>query len=374
MAEFIVALSEFDRTRLWAELGHRDLFTYLKRELGLSSGAAFYRKTAARLVQRFPRVIEPLRDGRLCLMSMAELAKVLTRENEADVLPRFFGRSRREAAAVAVELKPVESPPMREVVTQVTESVSRAAPDAAALASTPDFLPVECRAATPQPTVIAGFDRMARIEPLTAALRRVHFTTTQAFLDKLEAARNGMSHARPAATTEQVLEFALDVLLKEQARRHGFADRPLRKPRLSKSDHIPADVKRAVFLRDGGCCQWRVEAGGVCGSRKWIEYDHIDPKANGGLPTVENVRLLCRFHNQRSARLVFGDAWMDRFTNGTGVGEPVAVYRVVTLGQGFRASAPGRGRRSRPRSLRIRALVGARRAPAGLTRATASTP
>jgi hypothetical protein len=29
---------------------------------------------------------------------------------------------------------------------------------------------------------------------------------------------------------------------------------------------------------------------------------------------VENGRLACAVHNQRAARLAFGDAWMDRFT------------------------------------------------------------
>jgi hypothetical protein len=46
------ALAEFDRQRRWVELGHSSLFYFLHRELGLSKGAAFYRKTAAELIQR----------------------------------------------------------------------------------------------------------------------------------------------------------------------------------------------------------------------------------------------------------------------------------------------------------------------------------
>jgi hypothetical protein len=41
--EFLVALADFDRRRLWLELGHSSLFYFLHRELGLSKGAAFYR-------------------------------------------------------------------------------------------------------------------------------------------------------------------------------------------------------------------------------------------------------------------------------------------------------------------------------------------
>src|SRR4051794_27715912 len=71
--EFLLALADFDREERWKELGYPSLFTHLHRELGLSKGAAFYRMTAARLVQRIPEVIEPLRDGRLCILKILHI-------------------------------------------------------------------------------------------------------------------------------------------------------------------------------------------------------------------------------------------------------------------------------------------------------------
>ncbi len=38
LAEFLLALADFDRERCWVELGHASLFYYLHRELGLSKG------------------------------------------------------------------------------------------------------------------------------------------------------------------------------------------------------------------------------------------------------------------------------------------------------------------------------------------------
>src|SRR5512145_797302 len=101
MADFLVALADFDDRRLWMKLGHASLFTFLHRELGLSKGASHFRKTAAELIQRFPEVVPPLRDGRLCISSIVELAKVMTPENRAEVLPRFFHASKQEAKVVA---------------------------------------------------------------------------------------------------------------------------------------------------------------------------------------------------------------------------------------------------------------------------------
>ncbi len=64
LADFLLTLADFDR-RVWVELGYSGLFMFLHRELGLSKGAAYYRKVAAELIQRVPEIIEPLRDGRL---------------------------------------------------------------------------------------------------------------------------------------------------------------------------------------------------------------------------------------------------------------------------------------------------------------------
>ena len=101
------------------ELGHSSLFYFLHRELRLSKGAAQYRKVAAELIQEVPGVVEPLRDGRLCLTSIIEAAKVVTAENWETVLPRFYGLSRREAMEVVAALQPHPAPPARTVVTSV---------------------------------------------------------------------------------------------------------------------------------------------------------------------------------------------------------------------------------------------------------------
>src|SRR5438445_10477305 len=138
MAEFLVALAEFDSRKSWVELGHASLFYFLHRELGLSKGAAHYRKTAAELVRKYPEIVEPLRDGRLCITTIVQLAKVLTPENRREVLPRFFQTSKREAMFVAAELQPEAAAPHRVLVTSAEPSrvvVTSAAPSLAPAAA-----------------------------------------------------------------------------------------------------------------------------------------------------------------------------------------------------------------------------------------------
>ncbi len=159
-------------------------------------------------------------------------------------------------------------------------------------------------------------------EPLTSDLRRLHVTVSKRFIDKLESARAGQSHAQPDATAEQVLEAALDLLLAHQARRRGAATTPRKAARPAKPDHVPAAVRRAVWARDQSRCTWPLAAGGTCDSTLRLEIDHVVPRARGGAPTVSNLRILCAVHNALAARQVYGDAWMDRFTGRAGEGKP----------------------------------------------------
>jgi 5-methylcytosine-specific restriction endonuclease McrA len=294
MADFLVALAEFDRQRLWVQLGFANLFDFLHRELGLSRGSAHYRKVAAQLVQRFPEVVEPLRSGMLCITAVLELAKVVTPENRADVLPKFFHPSKQEAKAVAVEIRPVEVVPRKEMVTTLP-LVPRVPAGV--------VQPVELDRAVelgvselPKGTSLPMFtrpERGASFEPLTPELRRLHMTVTKTFLDKLESARNGQVHAHPGASAEKVLEAALDLLLARQAKRRAEVKTPHRNPRPSKNPgHVPAAVKRAVWARDEGKCRFPIDSGGICGSTLRLEIDHIPPLARGGASTVEGCRLL----------------------------------------------------------------------------------
>jgi len=102
--------------------------------------------------------------------------------------------------------------------------------------------------------------------------------------------------------------------LERQAKRKGLVEKPRKGTPSANPAVLTAAVKRQVWTRDGGRCQWPLESGGICGSTVRLEFDHQVPRARGGLSTTDNVRLLCRFHNDLAARRAFGDEWMDQFT------------------------------------------------------------
>jgi hypothetical protein len=243
MADFLVGLADFDQRRGWERLGHASFFAFLHFEMGLSNSAAFYRMSAARLLQRIPELLESIANGRLCLSTTAELAKVVTEENWTQVAPRFFGLSAREAREVVAELQPQAAPPLRAVVTSLAPRLGglglprATAPEG--LFSSPGPLsrsPSRTSSGTDPESLLTSEEESTHparglpprdgAEPLTADLRRLHITVSRPFIEKLEAAREGLSHSIPGATMEQVLEAALDLLLAKQAKARGQVKRP----------------------------------------------------------------------------------------------------------------------------------------------------
>jgi hypothetical protein len=315
LAEFLVTLAEFDRRRLWGELGHASLFYFLHRELKLSKAAAQYRKVAAELIQEVPAVVAPLRDGQLCLNSIIEVAKVVTAENWKTVLPRFYGLSRREAEEVVAELQPHPAPPVRTVITTVHVRASPAVP-----APAPDLTPASdalslmvssSHEPARSPCGDAPSSPRSEVEPLSADLRRIHVTVSKEFARKLRAAGD----ARPDLSTEQLLEAGLDLLLAKAAKAKGLVERPQKKVRPSKDEsRILAHVKREVMERSGGRCEWPLASGERCGSTHGIEFHHVDARAKGGGATADKIMATCRGHNLLGARIDFGDEVMDRYT------------------------------------------------------------
>jgi len=130
--------------------------------------------------------------------------------------------------------------------------------------------------------------------------------------EKLEHAKNLLGHQLPSGDPAQVVDLALDALIEKLERRKFAATtQPRRSSRPSKSPrHIPAEVRRAVWERDGGQCTFVGESGHRCEARKFIEFDHIQELARGGRATVAAIRLRCRAHNQYGAERTFGAGFM----------------------------------------------------------------
>jgi hypothetical protein len=82
------------------------------------------------------------------------------------------------------------------------------------------------------------------------------------------------------------------------------------------SRHVPAAVRRAVYERDGGRCRFVDENARRCAAREGLEFHHSYPFGHGGGHGADNLRLLCRAHNQHLAQHDYGREAMERCRRG----------------------------------------------------------
>jgi len=152
---------------------------------------------------------------------------------------------------------------------------------------------------------------------LTEDLLRRHLTTDREFEQLLASARSALSHQMPGASELEILKQGLRCIIRDHEKRKGLTDRPRRPKQPAASPSldaaIPRQVKRAVWQRDQGRCQWPTQDGGICGSRQRVQFHHIIDRGKGGANTEDNLILTCAIHNQYAADQTWGRELMEKF-------------------------------------------------------------
>ncbi|WP_242360046.1 MULTISPECIES: HNH endonuclease signature motif containing protein [Anaeromyxobacter] len=349
--DFLLHLDEFDRRRAFVEVGHASLWAYCLEALHLREGAAGRRIQAMRVLRRFPILEAPLRDGRLCLSTVALLGQVLTEENVDDLLARAAFRTRAEVEQLVVSVQARTAP--RAGLRKLTDRAPTAGSAALQLpASDAGQAETATEPGTAKPTLDPGpaADALPAPSPPVAQPKRraetlavseshwsLRVTLDRACKEDLETLRSLLSHKVPDGDLAAVLHEAIRCAIQKHGKRKG-AVAPERKTKGAKQagnaattkktaakppatrTTIPAIVRRAVWTRDGGRCAWVGPDGCRCNSRWKLELDHIQPAALGGPSTFENLRLACRAHNLLHAERTFGREHMDRFRRDAGDG------------------------------------------------------
>ena len=270
------------------------LYRYCIERLGYAEDAALKRHRVAKLALRLPQVLQELRAGTMHLTGLFLISTHLNEDNVTSLLSEARGKSRR----------------------QVEELIARWFPRADVPAS---LEPVD-------PTCSgAGDIARSRLEPLSPTRLRVQFTARAELYEKLERARELLSHAVPNGDLGELFERALDALIVQETRKR-FATGKARKPRNPNpgSRHVPAEIERAVWDRDNSQCTFVDGEGRRCSERRFLTIEHRTPFALGGLPTLENLCLLCSAHNLENARHVFGEPHIETKIRGSSAAVRVA--------------------------------------------------
>jgi 5-methylcytosine-specific restriction endonuclease McrA len=347
VAALLAHLGEVEARGLHRTRACSSLFAYCVYELRLSEDEAVRRVTAARLVRKFPELLDAVAAGELHLTGLLLLGPHLTRDNFGEVMAHAKHRSKKEIAKLVRILDPLPDVPARiEALGPVHQGVARKPTWAEQVAS---FCPV--RELTPgdrpkdwvvpvapvAPVAPEELSAPARtIEPLRF---KVQFSTTEEYVDLMERAAALLSNRGEQNGIEEIHLRALRLLVERlENRRFGAPARTAKspaksartaksaelpkdtskrpsKPSARRSRHIPAHIRRIVFERDGARCTHVDPGGQRCRDTHHLEFHHLVPFALGGEHTTENLTLRCAAHNTLAAELDFGTEHIARQRN-----------------------------------------------------------
>jgi len=337
-ATLIEHLAELCGRRLHERAGFASLFTYCTRVLLLSEHAAYDRIKAAKVVRRYPSVLSMLTAGHVNLTTVRLLAPHLTRANHGELFDAASGKSKRQVQELIARKFPLPDVPasVRKVPVR-----SQPPPPAATseLPSPREPAPVRPPAAADR-GVSAPTPPRPLVLPLAPDRYRITFTASEDTTRKLELVQDLLRHAVPDGDPAEIMSRALDALLDDLLKKKfALTDRPRpagRSDENGDSAYIPAEVKRAVFIRDGGRCAFKGTHSG-CGERALLEFHHVIPRACGGQATVANIELRCRAHNGCEVDLWFGPG--KRFRRREEMADEVAATHDAIVAA---AACPGR--------------------------------
>jgi len=346
-ALLLAHIAEAHERRLFAPAGYSSMYAYCLGELPFSDDAARRHVYAGRTARRFPVIFEMVEDGRLHLTAVVLLAPFLTHENAPELLEAASRKSKTKIENLLAERFPRDDVPA-----QIESLPTRLALPASAplplLESSPGSPPCIDATATPDHNEAAAAPALAdptttppptsqnhsteralervpksvfvkpsgpppRVGPLSPGRFSIQFTMGQETHDKLLHARALLRHQVPSGDLAELFDRALDAMIEKlEKRKFAATSNPRRRRNRESANprHIPADVKREVWERDGGQCTFVGDSGRRCEERGFLEFDHMDPVARGGQATAERTRLRCHAHNQLEAERVFGAEFM----------------------------------------------------------------
>src|SRR3954463_15519068 len=310
-AELLLHLAEIDERKLYAQRAYPSMHVFCVKEFGFSDGAAYNRLGVARAGRRWPAGLDALRSGAVHLSGLRVLVPHFTDENVRSLLAEATGKSKREIEEMAARLSPKAPVPDR--VWRLPQRSTRSL-----------FEPVARTQSSADPTApgpAVPFSRQQEhrsiVVPLAEDIFEVRFTASRALRDKLRQAQALLRHRTPSGALAVVFDKALDALIVNLKKERFAVGRKPRNPAApadstSWSRNIPDAIKRAVYERAQGGCEFVGDDGRRCSETGGLELDHIEGFARTHVHSVEGIRLLCHVHNLLAAEQMYGRAFMDR--------------------------------------------------------------
>jgi len=295
VTQVIYFLAEVQKRRLFFEYGYSSLFQFCMKELGYTEAESQLRINAMRVILEIPEVKDKLACGSLSLTSLSQAQSYFREKDKSNnslqkseklcILERLENKSTRECERELIGLSP-QKPLPKEKTRIITETHV-------------------------QVTLNISNEVVVKLERLKSLLSHKNSNMTQSELIE-ELADMALQKLSPTAKFNNKAKSA-----EIEATKSADKVTP-NKSQDSKHASLPSkrSVIREVWIRDQERCSYvDPKTQKRCESQYKLELDHIHPKALGGPETKDNLRLLCKAHNQWAAIQIFGHKKMEKYLN-----------------------------------------------------------
>ncbi len=288
----LLALKEIKSRRIYAFLGYSSLFEMLVRHFHLSETSSYQRLNALKLMESVPVAAKEIFNGDLSLTNAATLQS-------------FIQRTERE------QNKPLSINEKTELIQEVKNKTSKEAQQILAAINPAAVLPKQ------------------KEKIITQQVTQLQIVVDAKTLAQLKQVQSLLSHSIPDGDYNQILKYITKEMIVILQKRKGLnvkseetenhkTDAAELSPLTEelgvkhKNRYIAASSKRIVYTRAQNRCQYVSDSGHRCRGQHQLEIDHIIPISHGGDNQINNLRLLCRSHNQYRTKDTHGYWYRNR--------------------------------------------------------------
>lgn len=258
-------IAEIDTRKIYLERAYPSLYEFLVKEFGYSPSAAVRRIESARLLREVSEISNKIEDGSLNLSQLSKVQQAVR-------------------AVQKVESRKVNTEEKRELLFKIENT-------------TQDQTELILSQELALPIFQEEREKIHRNESVTLT---ISFSKEQMVL--LEQVKDLVSHCVPDNKWAEVITY----LAKKEVQKRTQLKRPALKAeqKTKETMHVKTqrkslspNLRKSIFIRDQ-CCQYKdPQTNRVCGSKKFLEIDHIKPIWANGNNSPSNLRVLCSEHN-----------------------------------------------------------------------------